>query len=91
MTDTATRRPGDPALPHADIFVDAAGLLCPMPIVKLAEALRAARIGQVIELTATDPGLLEDAPAWAAMTKHEIIGAYSQGDRHSFWFRKVHD
>ena len=91
MTQTAARRPGDPELPNADVVVEASGLLCPMPIVKLAEAVRTARVGQVVEVTATDPGILEDAPAWAVMTGHEIIGQYSKGDRHSFWFRKLHD
>jgi TusA-related sulfurtransferase len=77
-------------LPRAAVVVDATGLLCPMPIVKLAEAVKAAEVGQVIEVTATDPGLLEDAPAWARLTRHEIVGQYSKGDRHSFWFRKLH-
>ncbi len=91
MTQTAIRRPGDPELPNADVVVEASGLLCPMPIVKLAEAIRTARVGQVVEVIATDPGILEDAPAWVVMTRHEIIGQYSKGDRHSFWFRKLHD
>ena len=83
MTDIAE-------LPRAAVVVDATGLLCPMPIVKLAEAVKSAEVGQVIEVIATDPGLLEDAPAWARMTRHEIVGQYSKGDRHSFWFRKLH-
>jgi tRNA 2-thiouridine synthesizing protein A len=92
MTEIAVGRPTSarPELPHAAVVVDATGLLCPMPIVKLAEAVRSAQIGQVIEVTATDPGLLEDAPAWARLTRHEIVGQYSVGDRHSFWFRKLH-
>jgi tRNA 2-thiouridine synthesizing protein A len=80
----------NPELPHAAVVVDATGLLCPMPIVKLAEAIKGAEVGQVIEVTATDPGMLEDAPAWARLTRHEIVGQYSKGDRHSFWFRKLH-
>ena len=79
------------SLPRAAVVVDATGLLCPMPIVKLAEAFKTARVGEVVEVTATDPGLLEDAPRWASMTRQEIIGQYSRGDRHSFWFRKLHD
>lgn len=90
MTLPSTPNPAV-SLPRADVSVDATGLLCPMPIVKLAEAIRGVRIGQVVEVTATDPGILEDAPAWVGMTRHEIIGQYSDGDRHSFWFRKLHD
>ncbi len=90
-TETVRRRPGEPALPRADVVVDATGLLCPMPIVKLAKAMRAVVVGQVVEVTATDPGILADAPAWARSTRHELIGQYSHADRHSFWFRKLHD
>ncbi len=86
MTDT---RPAA-ALPNAAVVVDATGLLCPMPIVKLAQAVAGVAIGQVVEVTATDPGILEDAPAWAKMTRHEVVGQYSEANRHSFWIRKLH-
>jgi len=86
MTDTRIRA----ALPNATLVVDATGLLCPMPIVKLAQGIASVAVGQVVEVTATDPGILEDAPAWAKMTRHEVIGQYSEADRHSFWIRKLH-
>ena len=79
------------SLPRGDAVVDATGLLCPMPIVKLAAAVRGVQVGQVVEVTATDPGILADAPAWAQMTRHEIIGQHSQDGRHSFWIRKLHE
>ena len=82
-------QPGD--RPRADIVVDADGLLCPEPIVRLAAAIRQARVGQLIEISATDPGMLADAPAWAHVTRHEILGQRSEGERHIFWIRKVHD
>lgn len=85
MTGTRPR----PPLPRADVVVDASGFLCPMPIVKLAEAVRSAAVGQVVEVVSTDSGILADAPAWASMTGHEIIGAYSENGSHRFWFRKV--
>ncbi len=90
MTSSTERRPGAPR-PRADVVVDATGLVCPMPIVNLAKAIRQARIGQLVEVTATDPGILADAPAWAKATGHEIVGQLSEGDSHSFWFRKLHD
>ena len=80
-----------PPLPRADVVVDAVGLVCPGPIVLLAKAVKAAELGQVIEVVATDAGILADAPAWANRTGHAIIGAYSDDGRHRFWFRKAHD
>jgi tRNA 2-thiouridine synthesizing protein A len=90
MTSSTEPRPSAPR-PRADVVVDATGLVCPMPIVNLAKAIRQARIGQLVEVTATDPGILADAPAWAKATGHEIVGQLSEGDSHSFWFRKLHD
>lgn len=80
-----------PPLPRADLVVDATGLLCPGPIVELARSMRAAELGQIVEVIATDPGILADAPAWGHRTGHVIIGAYSADGRHRFWFRKTHD
>ena len=79
-----------PPLPRADVVVDATGLLCPGPIVELAKAVRTADVGRVVEVIATDPGILADAPAWARQTGHDIIGAYSADGRHRFWIRKAH-
>ena len=90
MASATDPRPGAPR-PHADVVVDASGLVCPMPIVNLARAIRQARLGQLVEVIATDPGILADAPAWAHATGHEIVGQLSEGDSHSFWFRKLHD
>lgn len=80
-----------PPLPRADVVVDATGLVCPGPIVELARSMRAAVPGQIVEIVATDPGILADAPAWAKQTGHAIIGAYSADGRHRFWIRKTHD
>jgi len=77
--------------PRGHVAVDATGLLCPMPIVELAEAVRNVAVGEIVEIVATDFGILEDAPAWAATTGHEIIGQLSEGERHTFWLRKLHD
>ena len=77
--------------PRGHVVVDATGLLCPMPIVELAQAIRTVAVGEIVEIAATDFGMLEDAPAWAATAGHEIIGQLSEGERHTFWLRKLHD
>ena len=40
----------------ADITVDARGLQCPMPIIKLSQAMKQAASGQTVELVSTDRG-----------------------------------
>jgi len=57
----------------ANIVVDARGSSCPGPIVELSKAYRNAKIGDIIEVWATDPGIKADAKAWADKTKNQII------------------
>src|SRR3989304_3671736 len=49
------------------------GLLCPIPVVKLAQAIKTVQVGDLIEATATDPGVLADIPAWCRSTGHELV------------------
>jgi tRNA 2-thiouridine synthesizing protein A len=53
--------------------VDACGLLCPLPIVRLGEAARGGHAGMVIELLADDPGIREDLPAWCRGHGHTLL------------------
>ena len=54
--------------------VDARGLHCPHPILKSMKALKALKIGQVLEILATDPGSKSDIPAWIRSTGNELLG-----------------
>jgi tRNA 2-thiouridine synthesizing protein A len=53
--------------------IDLKGLLCPMPIVKIAKAVKEIEVGQVIEAFATDPGVMADIPAWCRSTGNELV------------------
>ncbi len=44
--------------------LDLKGLLCPLPVVKVAKAVKGINIGDAIEATDTDPGVMMDIPAW---------------------------
>jgi tRNA 2-thiouridine synthesizing protein A len=60
------------AQPPARTVVDARGSACPGPITDLAMAYRRSKVGDVIELLATDPGVRPDVAAWAARTGNRI-------------------
>ncbi len=53
--------------------LDLKGLLCPMPVVKIAQAVKEVEIGTIIEATATDPGVMADIPAWARSSGQELV------------------
>ena len=72
----------------AAITLDLKGLLCPMPVVKIAMAIKKVEIGDVIEATATDPGVLADMPAWANTSGNELV-SIDQGDVIVFRVRRL--
>ncbi len=55
------------------VEIDACGLCCPGPILRLKEAIDDVEVGTVVRLTTTDAGFLNDAPSWANSTGHEIL------------------
>jgi len=61
------------------IVVDARGSSCPGPIVELSKAYRNAKVGDIIEVWATDPGIKSDAKAWADKTKNQILDIKEEG------------
>lgn len=57
----------------SDQTINLEGLLCPMPIVKVSQAIKNMAPGSVLEANATDPGVLLDIPAWARSTGNELL------------------
>ena len=52
---------------------DAGDLGCGEPVLELLMRLGAMRAGQVLRLTARDPGAPQDLPAWCRMTGHTLV------------------
>ncbi len=73
---------------HADKVLDCIGLLCPMPVVKTSKAIKEIEIGQVLKMTADDPGAPPDMVAWAKQTKNDLIAQNTEGGVFEFWFRR---
>lgn len=53
--------------------VDARGLSCPQPVIRLARAARASRPGTEITVLWTDPAARYDIAAWARMRGHRVV------------------
>jgi tRNA 2-thiouridine synthesizing protein A len=71
---------------NADLVIDLKGLLCPIPVVKIAKAIKQIEVGQVVEAEASDPGVLADIPAWCKSTGNEML-SMEKGDDKIFTFR----
>ena len=55
------------------IELDARRLLCPLPVIKLQNCVNQQPVGTRVEITCTDPGALNDIPAWCRINGHKII------------------
>lgn len=53
--------------------MDARGLLCPLPVIRTQEKVKGLPPGTVVEIVATDPGVMQDIPAWCRVHGHELI------------------
>ncbi len=69
--------------------LDLKGLLCPMPIVKLAQAIKNVPVGGTLEAVATDPGVLADVPAWARSSGNELVVLEKREKDFRFVVRRV--
>ena len=56
-----------------DKEIDTSGLNCPLPILKAKKALNDMSSGQVLKVTATDPGAWRDFEAFARQTGNDLL------------------
>ncbi|KTD84634.1 FAD-dependent oxidoreductase [Paenibacillus etheri] len=56
-----------------DSVLDACGLCCPGPLIQVKMSIDPLLDGQILKVTASDPGFYEDIKAWARMSKHTLL------------------
>lgn len=64
------------------ITLDARRLLCPMPVIRVQEAVENLPAGITVTAICTDPGALHDIPAWARIHGHTVVETRSEGREH---------
>lgn len=72
----------------ADIKVDACGLQCPGPIMKVSDSIKAMNYGEVLHIKATDPGFQEDVKSWCESTGNKLLGMNFENSSFSAYIRK---
>ena len=61
-------------------LVDARGLLCPLPVLRLRKRLVPLRQGVRLRLIATDPAAIIDVPHFCAEGGHRLLSTRELGD-----------
>jgi tRNA 2-thiouridine synthesizing protein A len=73
----------------ADQTINLEGLLCPIPVVKVSQAVKNLPVGGILAASATDPGVLADIPAWARSTGNEVLSMDRDGKLIKFYVKRV--
>jgi tRNA 2-thiouridine synthesizing protein A len=68
--------------------VDASGLLCPLPLLRLKKAITGMGSGEVVKVIATDPAAHLDFGVYANQSGHQIIELIKYDDKQIFYIRK---
>jgi TusA-related sulfurtransferase len=59
---------------QADTELDCRGMLCPLPVVRLAATIGDVAVGGTVAVTAEDPAARPDIAAWCRMRGQEYVG-----------------
>ena len=69
--------------------LDATGLLCPLPVLKLAKRLKSMEIGARITVQADDPAAVVDVPHYCAESGHLLVESGESGGVYRFVVEKT--
>ena len=72
-----------------DQELDATGLNCPLPILRAKKSLAEMDAGQVLQITATDPGSVKDFEAFAKQTGNQLLDSKEDSGKFVFLIKKA--
>jgi tRNA 2-thiouridine synthesizing protein A len=64
----------------SEYTLDARNLLCPLPVIRVQNKVKALADGDILKVICTDPGALHDIPAWCRINGHSVV-ATEKGDK----------
>jgi tRNA 2-thiouridine synthesizing protein A len=73
------------------LTIDARGLNCPLPVLRLRKRLQSLAVGAEVELLATDRAALRDVPAFCESQGHILVSREERDGYLRFCVRKSAD
>ncbi len=74
---------------NADLTIDAIGLLCPLPVLRLRKRMEALEPGQIACLLADDPAAAIDVPHFCNEQGHSYLGEDAIQSTTAYFIRKA--
>jgi tRNA 2-thiouridine synthesizing protein A len=57
--------------------LNARRLLCPLPVIRTQDKVKQLQPGDLLEVICTDPGVMQDIPAWCRINGHKVLESSS--------------
>ena len=74
--------------PTASLRIDCSGMQCPGPLMKVFDTMKKMNDGDVMEVSATDPGFARDIAAWSKRTGNTLLSNERRGNDYVAAVRK---
>lgn len=71
-----------------DQLLDAAGLACPLPLLKTKQALHRMNAGEVLKVIATDSGSVRDFKVFIDLSDHEMVDSFMEDEQYIYIIRR---
>ncbi len=71
-----------------DFEVDASGLNCPLPLLRLKKMLMAMESGDIVKVIATDPAAHLDFGVYSDQSGHKIVHFIKESEKQVFYIKK---
>lgn len=70
--------------------LDVRRLLCPLPVIRTQEKVKTLNTGDELTVVCTDPGVMQDIPAWCRINGHELLAARCENDEYIIQLKVKH-
>ncbi len=67
--------------------LDARNTLCPLPVIHVQDRVATLSSGALLHVLCTDPGSLNDIPAWCRLNGHRVVATREYGTEVSITIR----
>lgn len=74
---------------NVDQVLDCRKLSCPMPVLKTKNAISKMKVGEILEMIATDPGSVKDIQSWSKQTGQELLEIAHEDGHYRFFIKKI--
>lgn len=73
-----------------DDVIDTRGLMCPLPVLRLAKVLRAVQAGTIVTIWADDPIAVVDIPHYCVEAGHDLLSQSDSGPHQIYVIKSKH-